>query len=142
MYALVHDPEAPYREILCKLRVSEYLLLFDTIRRRQSAQPGLVPEAPARKNNAVVWDILHYIHMHYHENITLASLSREFSLSPQYISTLINKHVGENLRSFLNNLRIQYASSLIVTTDLPISQIAMDVGFESMGSFFLSLIHI
>lgn len=141
MYTLYNDLTNPYREILFKHAINILIMNFDLIRTVQNP-PQITTSVIVNKrvlqnqNNTSVLKIIQYIYQNYDQTITLNSLSEEFHLTPQHVSTLINKHFGQNLRSFINVLRIHHATALITTTDIPISQIAMDVGYESIGSFF------
>src|SRR5690606_32673826 len=81
------------------------------------------------------WKVLQYLHVHYQEDLSLESISRQFRVSPPYISRLFKEHVGQSFLTYLHELRIKSAASLLISTDMSISDIATEVGFESYRTF-------
>ena len=79
--------------------------------------------------------IINYIHEHYFEEIDNKTLSKIFNYHPNYISQLIKKHTGISLHQYLLNVRIRNALLLIETTDMPISEIGVQVGFNDSSYF-------
>lgn len=68
--------------------------------------------------------------------LTLSKLSDTLSISEQRLRTTINQTMGfRNFNQFLNYYRINEATQLIVDSHEPISNIAMDVGFNSLSAF-------
>ena len=76
-----------------------------------------------------------YINCHYAEKISLDILAREISVNKFYLQKLFRKSVGLSPNEYLTTVRLQEAKRLLRSTDLPISRIAMDVGFGSIGHF-------
>lgn len=74
----------------------------------------------------------------YHSNITLSDLCAHFLKSKSYISHLFKKKSGMTLRSYCNKLKIEDAKKLLKNTNMPITKIAFDVGFNDV-SYFVSL---
>ncbi|HEY5560434.1 MAG TPA: AraC family transcriptional regulator [Clostridiaceae bacterium] len=112
-------------------KVTELLALFDRERRKSFYTECCTNIKP--KNN--FWNLVYYLHNHYFEDINLKSLSDMFYLNTSYLSCLFKKNLGKNFIDFLNELRIMNACSLLSTTELPVTQIAYDVGFRSYSSF-------
>lgn len=124
-------------ELMFKARLIEALVLFDRIRqsrRNPVCTAGIQARTgPGARND--FWDVVYYVQTHYSEHITLKSLAERFHLSVPYISTSFKKHIGENYLIFLNGVRIQNACSLLVSTDMSITDIAFEVGYESYETF-------
>lgn len=76
-----------------------------------------------------------YINCHYAEKISLDVLAREISVNKFYLQKIFRRSVGLSPNEYLATVRLQEAKRLLRSTDLPISQIAMDVGFGSIGHF-------
>ena len=57
---------------------------------------------------------------------TLAALCR---LSVSYFSVAFKRSLGETVQSYLSRRRVARAQELILTTDAPLSRIALDCGF-------------
>ena len=79
--------------------------------------------------------ILQYIDEHYTEKITLNDICKHLNISVSYLTRLFKSSTGYTLVEYINNLRIREAAKLLLTTKLPISQIALEVGFESFSYF-------
>jgi AraC-like DNA-binding protein len=51
-------------------------------------------------------------------------------LSPNYLSDLLKKETGKNAQELIHYQLIELAKNTLLSTDLPVSQIAYDLGFE------------
>ncbi|MDR0630292.1 MAG: helix-turn-helix domain-containing protein [Treponema sp.] len=76
-----------------------------------------------------------YIWQHYTRKISLQEIAKVSGLSAPYFSTIFKEEMGENLSSYLNRLRIEKASRMLVETDLSLSEIAGSCGFEDQSWF-------
>lgn len=64
-------------------------------------------------------------------NMSLATLSKEFRITPRYVTQLFRKYLNTTFRKRLNEYRVQKAKHLIETTDLPMYDIAEKCGFKN-----------
>ena len=71
----------------------------------------------------------------YHSNVTLSDLSEKFSRSKSHISHMFKKENGMSVRAYCNILKINDAKNLLENTDLSVSDIAYDTGFEDVSYF-------
>jgi len=71
----------------------------------------------------------------YATPITIKQLSREVALSPYYLIRLFRRTYKQTPHQYLIHVRITRAKALLSSTDLSITEICADVGFESLGSF-------
>nr|AGS54005.1 hypothetical protein [uncultured bacterium contig00160] len=78
------------------------------------------------------------------ENFILENFTRKISLkeiagiaglSPPYFSTIFKEEMGENLSKYLNRLRVEKASRLLLETDMSLSEIAACCCFEDQSWF-------
>jgi len=76
-----------------------------------------------------------YIKNNYSKKISLDSMSNICNISSSYFSKLFNKCVGDNFNNYINIVRIDKACNLLVNTSLPITVIALDIGFEDSSYF-------
>ncbi|MBY0216076.1 PocR ligand-binding domain-containing protein [Paenibacillus illinoisensis] len=76
-----------------------------------------------------------YIHSHKSEQVTLKHMADLCHLSPSYFSRLFAKETGENFTTYLAKLKIKWAKQLLEVTDMPISQISDELGFNESGYF-------
>ncbi|UKS25419.1 AraC family transcriptional regulator [Paenibacillus sp. HWE-109] len=145
MSALIEDMyheykgEERYRQTLLKSKLKEILVRFDRIRWKhlspgQLELPESAPLAGSKASQSV-WPIIHYIHRNYQEDLALSDLASRFSMSISRISEVIKQTTGQTFLHFLNDLRLRHACSLLVSTDMSVTEIALEVGYGSYKTF-------
>lgn len=76
-----------------------------------------------------------YLEQHYHEKITLETLSERFFISKFHLSREYKKIYGITLFHDLTAMRISHAKSMLRFSDASIESIAIAVGFQDSGYF-------
>jgi AraC-like DNA-binding protein len=71
----------------------------------------------------------------YNAPITIEDLSREVALSPFYLIRAFRYVYKQTPHQYLVGQRIAKAKELLRSSDLSVTEICMEVGFESLGSF-------
>src|SRR5258708_1941187 len=71
----------------------------------------------------------------YNTPITIEDLSREVALSPYYLIRAFRRAYKQTPHQYLVAQRIARAKELLRNSDLSITEICVEVGFESLGSF-------
>lgn len=71
----------------------------------------------------------------YHTNITLSDLTKHFHRSKSHISHLFKKKNGMTIRAYCNELKLEDAKKFLLKTDIPITEIALNVGFNDTSYF-------
>ncbi|WP_118976266.1 helix-turn-helix domain-containing protein [Taibaiella koreensis] len=56
-------------------------------------------------------------------------------ITPKYLSSLLRIHTGQNTQHYIHEKLIERAKERIATTDLSMSEIAYELGFEHLQSF-------
>lgn len=79
--------------------------------------------------------IRHYIDDHYQDDIDLKSISDELRLSPYYLAHRFKDSVGCSPRQYLIRRRIGEAQSLLINTELSVTEIATRVGYDNSNYF-------
>jgi AraC family transcriptional regulator, arabinose operon regulatory protein len=82
-----------------------------------------------------VSEIASYIHEHYREALTLEQLSKQFYISPAYLSRVFLKLTGFHLSEYIRVVRVREAQTLLRLTKDKIQHIAEQVGFEHVSHF-------
>ena len=72
---------------------------------------------------------------HYQEKISLDHLSEVAYMSPSYLCRFFRTTTNYTLKEYLHRIRIDRAKELLVEGKLPITQIGLEVGFESHSYF-------
>ncbi len=67
--------------------------------------------------------------------LRLADAAKEACLSPFHYHRTFSRVFGETPHDFLRRLRIERAKQLLASTDDPVTEVCLAVGYESLGSF-------
>lgn len=76
-----------------------------------------------------------YVRENYAENITRETIAENLHISANYLSKLFSDQAGISLRDYLLQVRLKEAQRLLATTELPISQVAVNSGFNNFSNF-------
>ncbi len=79
--------------------------------------------------------ILQYIEDHYAEQISLADVADHFHFNSSYLSTYFSTHNKEGFIEYLNKVRIEKASQLLLKHSASISEISGMVGYSDHSYF-------
>jgi two-component system, response regulator YesN len=79
--------------------------------------------------------LLEYIADHYAEPLTLKDLAKHFYFNPSYLSSFFSNHNKEGFIEYLNKIRVEEASKLLVKGTATISEISSMVGFSDHSYF-------
>ena len=119
--------EMGYRAVL-----SGYMtVLFSKIFRKMS-----LPNDTDNIVQCITPEIIAYIEEHLNEKLTLAELARRSFYNPSYFSRVFKEYSGQSLSKFIHRKRVERALELLNTTDLPVDQIWVAVGFCDKKQFY------
>lgn len=108
-----------------------YLLVLVS---RLCACIDLVPAA--RKED---FDLVHrallYVTENFREPLSLERVAKELGVSRCYLSRMFSRKVGSGFNSYINSLRVGLAQHLLENPGLPVAEVAMECGFESLRTF-------
>lgn len=91
--------------------------------------------SPPRILNQTFKAILNYINENYCKDISAQSISKDFNVNSNYFSQLFRKELGIAFTEYLTKLRMEYACKLLKTTDIPVSEISEQVGYNDYFYF-------
>lgn len=120
------------RTLLIRAKLIELLVWF--IRLRKTKIPPHYKNALPQRTG-VIWQVVHYIQTHYQDAISLSDLAKLFNVSAPYLSEQFKQHMGESFVNFLHEVRLRHACSLLISTDLPVTTISHEVGYNSFKTF-------
>lgn len=122
--AIKNDIERIFLWILRYWHFNEKELIWEN----HSEQQLLVQLSPA----------LNYMTIHFDQSITATEMADLCHLSSSYFSRTFNRLMNMNFSEYLNYIRIKEAEKLLISTSLTITEISMNVGFNST-SYFIKL---
>lgn len=105
----------------------------EIVRRRETAPPAETPSQPRQ-----ISKIRYYISEHITETISREALAAYVGFSPDYLSSYFKKETGSTLNQYIHSEKIRFAQRMLLQTDLPVSVIAQNLGFET-SSYFTAL---
>lgn len=85
--------------------------------------------------NVHIKKILDYIHAHFAEPLTLSDVAQYFHFNPSYLSSYFSTHTHEGFNEYLNKVRIEEASKLLMQGTETISEISVNVGYSDHSYF-------
>jgi AraC-like DNA-binding protein len=116
------------------LAVKSLLLqLFAELSRYRSDLDAVQPGSGGRKR--LVEDILSCMMEQYREPLRTEDLCRRFHLSRSYLHRIFKQDTGVAINEFMVAYRVNKAKELLQGTELPITEIAVSVGFQDISHF-------
>lgn len=76
-----------------------------------------------------------YIQEHQADNISLGQVARAVNTSTFYFCKMFKKYTGINFTDYLSRVRIEKSKNLLMNPNLRVSEIAFEVGFQSLTHF-------
>jgi AraC-like DNA-binding protein len=76
-----------------------------------------------------------YVDRSYAQPLDVAALARQAHVSSAHFSRRFKEAYGESPHQYVLTRRVERAQELLRNTDLSVTEICLDVGFQSLGSF-------
>ncbi|WP_054706667.1 AraC family transcriptional regulator [Bacillus sp. JCM 19041] len=89
----------------------------------------------ATLQNQWMREALSYIHEQY-KQATLYELSERLNQPHYLLSKLIKKRTGKTFKSILQEKRLDIAREMLIQSDLPVSVIAEEIGYDNFSYFY------
>ena len=78
---------------------------------------------------------LDYLNKNYMEDMSLDSLAAYAGFSRYTLSRMFRQHTGDTFTQYLSRRRVNMAMELLSGTRLPVTQVALQCGFNSIATF-------
>lgn len=85
--------------------------------------------------NDTIRKAISYIDQHLKDEFTLKDVAAHVHLNSSYFSVLFKEQVNMNFSEYVTRRRIQRAKELVITTNLPINEIAEEAGYKTSKYF-------
>ena len=79
--------------------------------------------------------VLAYVQRNYMQDLSLGEIAVSCACSESTLSHLFKEYTNQSVKKYINNLRIKQAEKLLMTSDLPIGNIALLCGFSNTNYF-------
>jgi len=80
-------------------------------------------------------EVCNYIETHY-RTIQTRDLMKKFHFQKDYFNRLIKKYTGMTYSEYLQDIRLKKAEQLLLNTDMNVTEIAEQVGYQNKGYFY------
>lgn len=108
----------------------------------ESTEDGLSPitgpsYTPSMKEDSVnkVNSVINYIIENKHRHISLDEISDHLCMTSKSFCRFFKKNTGKNFVAYVNEIKIGEACKLLLSTDLTISQVCNEAGFNNISNF-------
>ncbi len=99
---------------------------------------GFVIENDTSGRNTVEKRDGFYIQQNFTGKISLREFGEQFHLSEKYISRYFKEHFHITLSQYVTYLRLEHAKQLLQDTDIPVTDVAMQSGYQNVSYFIRS----
>ena len=99
---------------------------------------GFVIENDTSGRNIVEKEMVSYIQQNFTGKISLREFGEQFHLSEKYISRYFKEHFHITLSQYVTYLRLEHAKQLLQDTDIPVTDVAMQSGYQNVSYFIRS----
>jgi len=137
-YQILHDSilkefisHSPGSDLILKSYILNliYQLYQDT------TNPFINRAVPASPHHNVLKKVLDYIDANLEKKILLNDLAMISNLSPNHFHKVFTETMGLTPNAFISKIRLDKAKELLIRTDLPVSEISINCGFENIPYF-------
>ena len=87
------------------------------------------------EGDAMADRLIQYLRKHYRENLTVEQIAAHFNYHAGHINRVMRRSTGTTIHNYLVRCRMDAAKTLLLSTDMTVSQVAEEVGIESEAYF-------
>ncbi|MFC4777016.1 helix-turn-helix domain-containing protein [Paenibacillus sp. GCM10023252] len=88
------------------------------------------PSLSERQLEEAIRGAMLHVHQHYRNPAHREDMARQCSVSLSYFSTLFKQYTGYSYLQYIHKIRLEKAKTMLLSSSLPISAIAAEVGYE------------
>jgi len=108
--------------------------LSKSVNRRQLATSSYA-KVEVESDSRRVLKVKNYIAKNYQDELRLGTLADLAGMSPSAFSRFFKLHTGRNLSEYIIEMRLGYASRMLVDTSKSVSEICFECGFNNVSNF-------
>ncbi|MEK4344094.1 response regulator [Paenibacillus sp. FSL P4-0184] len=144
MKSLAHEDPKALEHLLESLNISlgcklEFTMPIDQCMKvLQSVQENRLAEESQVEltQGDLVQRVLHYVNLNYMKDIGIGQIAMDMDVTPNYLSSLFHKKMGETFTKYLTHIRMVKAKELLLRNPgLKVQEVAEQVGYYSTRHF-------
>jgi AraC-like DNA-binding protein len=133
--------EEKIKQIIDNKGINAIVLLFEILEilqqlsntlpilQQEYQQHSAIIDASTRLRTAI-----DFINTHYQEHIALQEIADKCHFSPNAFCRWFKQNMGLTFVDYLNKVRLTNVCQLLISTDFPVGQIALQTGFENIST--------
>lgn len=110
-------------------------LIHDLVGDLQSGGRPFLGDGPEEVFNLHVEQALGILQNHVFSQISLGAVCEQLKITEEYLIRLFRRHMNMTPMRYLNNLKMETATSLLLNSDLSIKEISWKLGYSSQYHF-------
>lgn len=136
-HSLFRDEENDYYIYSIEQLVNTYGDFPEMLRQLQRFLEENAAEAESEQNftNATFMKLMKYVNENYRSEISLTGAAQVLNMNSNYISQLFKRETGITFVYYITQRRLDDAKELLTTTKKPLTDIALEVGFNDTFHF-------
>ncbi|MDE7202870.1 MAG: helix-turn-helix domain-containing protein [Lachnospiraceae bacterium] len=136
-HSLFWDEENDYYIYSIEQLVNTYGDFSEMLRQLQRFLDENASEAESEQNftNTTFMKLMKYINENYRGEISLTGAAQVLNMNSNYVSQLFKKETGITFVHYITQKRLEDAKELLSTTKKPLTDIALEVGFNDTFHF-------
>ncbi|MBT2654018.1 helix-turn-helix domain-containing protein [Bacillus sp. ISL-18] len=123
------------KDVFTSELIDAYLFILFTELIRHSNHSNHAQNDEITQKDAIVLEFLKYIDDHF-KDCSLTEMADHYKYHPNYISAVLKKATGKSFKDLLQIQRLNKAALYLTNSDLPIPDIAEEVGYSSVSFFY------
>ncbi|HAI10344.1 MAG TPA: hypothetical protein DCM28_01480 [Phycisphaerales bacterium] len=136
MATLIDELQSPGQHDANDLILSLTTRLLIGLARDHSPQTTSSPSHPPHpQHEARIEQLDAFMRSNLHRSLTRDDLGKVVALSPAHLARVYRHATGQTLAERLTELRLERAKQLLISSSLPITHIALEIGFNSSSHF-------
>lgn len=89
----------------------------------------------AASQKQIYADIIDYIQLNLYQNIKISDIAAHFGYNEKYLSHLFTSVTGKTLKQYILSRKIDAANFMLTDSNMPVSEIAKNLGFSDSNHF-------
>lgn len=131
MYKFMETPSLQ-NEIICN---DMMLSILSIVRQRQAPRSDQTDLETDSRAKDICRSVKEFVNKNYQEELSIDIISRAVSVSPFHMSRVFKEEAGCSPMQYVTRLRLGKAQVLLIHTDMSVTDIACQIGYNNSSAF-------